>query len=116
LATSAPASEWALHGVLDLTVERRWDVLWQVLVSIARRDDDIAPEVLAVVAAGPLEDLVCKAGPDFIDRIEREAKLSRRFGFLLTGVWPSRATPEIRERVLKFCRAFPGPMDGTYRF
>jgi hypothetical protein len=62
------------------------------------------------------EDLVCKAGPDFIDRIEREAKVNRRFGYLLTGVWPTDAAPEIRDRVLKFCRAFPDPMDGTYRF
>ena len=116
MATSGRASEWAFDVVVDLTFERRWDFLWEVVLAIARSEQDVAPEVLAVVAAGPLEDLVCKVGPDFIDRIEREAKFNRKFGYLLTGVWPAGATPEVHERVVKFCRAFAGPMDEVYGF
>jgi len=101
---------------MDLTYEERWEDLWAMLLAIARREEQIEAEALAFVAAGPLEDLTCKAGPAFIDRIEHEAKFNAQFGRLLTGVWLSRADPSVRERVVKFCRAFSRPIDGSYAF
>ena len=101
---------------MDFTYEERWEELWNVLLAIARREEQIEVEALAFIAAGPLEDLICKAGPTFIDRIEREAKFNAQFGRLLTGVWPGRADPSVRERVVRFCRAFPNPIDGAYAF
>ena|SRR5215471_10749189 len=110
------ATEWALDSVQDFTLHKRWDNLWQVILAIARRDEQLETEVLAYVAAGPLEDIICHAGPEFIDRVEHEAKFNRQFGRMLTGVWPSRAQAPIRERVVKFCRAFPNPIDTQYAF
>jgi len=110
------ATEWAVEAVSDIVYAEHWEALWNVVLSIARREDPIEVEALAFVAAGPLEDLVCKAGPAFIDRVEHEAKFNRQFARLLTGVWVRNADPAVRERILKFCRAFPDPIDGTYRF
>ena len=105
-------TEWALYTVQDFTLQKRWEEAWQVLIAIARREEELETEVLAYVAAGPLEDLVCRAGPDFIDRLEHEAKFNHQFGRMLTGVWLTSAEPAVRERVAKFCQAFPLPIDG----
>ena len=110
------ATEWALDSVQDLTLYKRWEEAWQVVLAIARCDTELETEVLAYVAAGPLEDIICKAGPEFIDRVEHEAKFNRQFGRLLTGVWPTRAQPAVRERIVQFCRAFPNPIDEQYAF
>ena len=112
----AASTQWSVAAVIDLTYEDRWEELWNVVLAIARREEQIEVEALAFIAAGPLEDLICKAGPAFIDRVEHEAKFNRQFGRLLTGVWLQRADPKVRERVVKFCRAFPNPIDGAYAF
>jgi len=110
------ATWWAVGMVSDFTLDKQWDEVWQVVLAIARCDEELETEVLAVVAAGPLEDILCKAGPEFIDRVEREAKFNPQFGRMLTGAWLSRAEPAVRERVVKFCRAFPHPIDEQYAF
>lgn len=110
------ATRWAFAEVLDFTLENRWNEAWQVLLAIARSEEKLETGVVACVAAGLLEDIVCKAGPEFIDRIEHEAKFNHQFGRMLTGVWPNGAEPTVRERVVKFCRAFPNPIDEQYAF
>jgi len=110
------ASRWAIYSVMDMTLEDRWDDLWEVILAMSRDPADVDVGALAIVAAGPVEDLICKAGPAYIDRILHEAKFNSRFGRLLTGVWLQRAEPAVRERVVTFCRAFADPIDGEYRF
>ncbi len=53
------------------------------------------PEEAALIAAGPLEDLIAANGPAVIDRIEAEAAARPRFRYALTGVWAegSAGTP-----------------------
>lgn len=110
------ANWWAVEAVSDLKFEGRWDDLWEVILAMARSEDDIEVETLAVIAAGPVEDLICKAGPAFIDRILHEATFNHRLARLLTGVWPYGVEPAVRERVVTFCRAFPDPIDDVYGF
>ena len=110
------ATQWAVDAVFDITYAERWEELWSVVLSIARREEQIEVEALAFIAAGPLEDLICKAGPAFIDRVVHEAKFNKQFGRLLTGVWLRSADPMVREHVTKFCRAFSDPIDGVYAF
>jgi hypothetical protein len=57
-------------------------------------------EVLEILSAGPLEDLIHGHGPQFIDRIEFEAKHDPDFRRLLAGVWES-STEEVWARVDK---------------
>ena len=111
-----PKWGWATVHVMDLSFEDQWDDVWKILLALVRRDEIIDTARLAYISAGPLEDLVCKAGPEYIDRVEHEAKFNRQFGKLLTGVWLRGAEPEVRERVVKFCRAFSDPIDGEYRY
>jgi len=54
------------------------------------------PVLLALLAAGPLEDVI---GADTIDRIEREARSNQRFRDLLGGVWYYRASDELKTRL-----------------
>jgi hypothetical protein len=53
------------------------------------------PEEIALIAAGPLEDVIAAHGPALIDRIETEAAASARLRLALSGVWPegSAGTP-----------------------
>lgn len=53
------------------------------------------PDDVALIAAGPLEDVITANGPAMIDRIEAEAARSARLRYALSGVWPegSAGTP-----------------------
>jgi hypothetical protein len=54
------------------------------------------PVLLALLAAGPLEDVISM---ETIDRIEREASTNKRFHDLLGGVWYYRAPDELKARL-----------------
>ena len=54
------------------------------------------PALLALLAAGPLEDVISM---ETIDRIEREASVNKRFHDLLGGVWYYRACDELKARL-----------------
>jgi hypothetical protein len=69
---------------------------WATILEILSRNP---PEwVIGVLAAGPLEDLIDASGPEFIDRIELQARRDPAFRHLLGGVWPS-STSSILSRV-----------------
>jgi hypothetical protein len=107
---------WVLMAMFELKYEKRWDDIWEILLIILRRDPGLDAETLAYIGAGPLEDLVCDVGAEYIERIEHEANQNRQFAKALTGVWPYRADPKVRERIAMFCRAFSDPIDATYGF
>ncbi|WFU23920.1 hypothetical protein QA649_38950 [Bradyrhizobium sp. CB1717] len=54
------------------------------------------PVLLALLAAGPLEDVISVGT---IDRIEHEARINERFRDLLGGVWYYRASDELKTRL-----------------
>jgi len=69
---------------------------WGAILEILSR---APPEsVIGVLAAGPLEDLIDACGPEFIDRIELQARRDPAFRHLLGGVWAS-STPSVWARV-----------------
>ncbi len=49
------------------------------------------PQDVALIAAGPLEDLIAHHGAALIDEIEALAPRAPRFAYALTGVWPQGA-------------------------
>ena len=75
------------------------EVAWSAIVQILQ--GELTEDQISVLAAGPLEDLLAMHGPQFIERVEREAEGNPRFNHLLGGVWQSRMSQEIWERVQK---------------
>lgn len=89
---------WAIERFMDLDTDGE-DVWLAILHILAKSPPD---EVLAVLAAGPLEDLIHYHGDAFIDRIESQARQDRAFRQLLNGVWES-GSPEVWARVDRAC-------------
>ena len=65
-----------------------------VIVEILKIETN--PVLLALLAAGPLEDVITM---ETIDRIEREVSADQRFHDLLGGVWYYRASDELKARL-----------------
>ena len=88
---------WATSEVLDWALEGDGDRLWAFILEAYKRD--LPHKMIEVLAAGPLEALLAKRGPDFIDRIEELARKDPKFNYLLGGVWRSTMTDEVWQRV-----------------
>jgi hypothetical protein len=90
---------WAVFLVLELLEEDRaeaWDLV-RALVNAAP-----SHEVLAVVAAGPVEDFILLQAPESVDLIEQEARANPKFRQALRGVWIMRLAkerPDLFDRV-----------------
>jgi hypothetical protein len=54
---------------------------------------------LAILSAGPLEDLLVYHGDTVIDRVEAAAKANPTFAFLLGGVWRNAISQEVWDRI-----------------
>ena len=88
---------WATSEVLDWRLEGDGDRLWPFILEAYKRD--LSDKMIAVLAAGPLEDLLDKRGEDFIDRIEELARKDPKFNDLLGCVWRTTMTEEVWQRV-----------------
>jgi len=75
------------------------EVAWLAILEILARE--LTEDQMASLAAGALEDLLGTHGPQFIERVEHEAKQNERFNHLLGGVWQCQMSPEIWKRVQK---------------
>ena len=91
------ANWWAVSQVMDWALEGEAESLWQFILLAYKRD--ISDMVVAVLAAGPVEDLLAKHGPDYIGRVERLARVDEKFNRLLGGVWRNNMTDEVWGRV-----------------
>ena len=116
LSSKDEALQHVSFEVMDLCMDGPWDKLWQLVQAIALLHDEPDPVVLATIAAGPLEDLLDKAGQDYIAAIEDFAERTPRAARMLTGVWPSSIESEVWNRVTAFCRKVPDPIDGIYYY
>ena len=55
--------------------------------------------ILEVLSAGPLEQVLAEHGPSIIDRVENLARANKEFSSLLGGVWKNAMTEEVWARV-----------------
>lgn len=92
-ATEGHPQWWAVERFME---DGHWEDNWVAILAILTREGSDA--LFGILAAGPLEDLIHGAGPQFIDRIENEARRNPAFRGLLGGVWQS-STPEVWARV-----------------
>ena len=76
--------------------ERAWPLICEIIRRISPKDEDI----LAYVAAGPLEDLLVRHPYAFIDRIEIRATKDAHFRRAISVVWGWKSIPsEVRTRL-----------------
>jgi hypothetical protein len=85
-------------GLDDMAV-REPELAWATILKII--DHKLTDEQTAFLAAGPMEVLLSEHGPDFIDRVEKEAKANPRFDHLLGGVWKLGMKDNVWSRVQK---------------
>jgi hypothetical protein len=90
-----PDGDSTMYDVVHDAPEVAWAAILEIL------QGELTEDQLAVLAAGPLEDLLAVHGPVFIERVEREATRDPRFNHLLGGVWQNQMKSEIWERVQK---------------
>jgi hypothetical protein len=103
---AALASVWferrgaSRHGWADVVVQHlcehdpdRAVPVIRALVAEAKDEEE-----LALIGAGPLEDLLRRQGPQAIAHVEAAAQADSRFRFALAGVWPSEQHPEVWKR------------------
>jgi len=91
---------WAFEQLVDLC-RTDPDTSWDIILNILHTPHDDA--VTAVLAAGPLEDLLGNFGAEIIERVEERATSDAAFKDLLGGVWPSRIAKDVWARV-ESCR------------
>jgi hypothetical protein len=90
------ANLWSFAALSDLC-ESDPELCWDLIEQIRRSDgSDI---ILANLAAGPLEDLLVRHGPRFIDRVETRAKTDEQFRRLLGALWKNDIPDGIWKRV-----------------
>ena len=91
------ANWWAIERVMFWSLDREGEHLWRFITAAYQRD--LSDEVSAILAAGPVEDLLAKQGPEFIERVEELARKDPRFNYLLGGVWRNTMTDDVWQRV-----------------
>jgi hypothetical protein len=87
---------WSVERFMRLPDKESAEDAWKAILEILARTRE--SEVLEILAAGPLEDLICEWGRLVIDRIEGEANRNPDFRALLAGVW-ERGDPSVCARV-----------------
>jgi hypothetical protein len=66
------------------------------------RIEDPSSNLLAVLAAGPLENLLVENGNVVVEQVEELARRSPEFRHLLNGVWDSTIHPEVLSKLAKY--------------
>lgn len=98
-----PKNKGRLNGEFIGFDEFEWIVkeypehAWRGILAVLA--DSRAKTHFALLAAGPLEDLLSYHGSAFIERVEKEAKLNPGFASLLAGVWQFEMSEEVWVRV-----------------
>jgi hypothetical protein len=90
-------NHWVVDYVIDLIYDEKYSELWQFIEHTYKKD--ISNKAIEALAAGPLEDLLAKAGEQYIERVEKLALKDSKFKHLLGGVWQNSTPDSIWQRV-----------------
>ena len=89
---------WAIKTAFNFGYDNP-EMLWRLILEVLKRNPP--PLAEGMLAVGPLEDILTKYGPLFIDRVEKEAAVNPKFKDLLSEVWEDDNDDEIWRRVQK---------------
>ena len=87
---------WAVERFMHFPDLGHAEDAWIAILEIVARKPPA--QVISMLAAGPLEDLINKWGASFIERIELKARQEPDFRHVLGGVWQCRS-PEVWARI-----------------
>jgi hypothetical protein len=87
---------WAFEK-LDALIDHDPETAWRVIDLIWRRDQ--SDFMLAHLAAGPVEDLLVRHGPAFIERVYETARKEPVFRKLLGAVWRNSIAEPVWQRL-----------------
>jgi hypothetical protein len=105
--TQSDEASWAFEDSMTLAFEERWDDLWWLTL---RALDQIAFEdrsAIAVLAAGPLENLVRYAADAVEERIVAEIVRNPKFRRAMTGVWARKERADFWARITPLLAEYP---------
>ena len=91
------AYSWS-YGALKEVCAEMPAIGLRLIQEILKRDRDF--DLIPVLAAGPLEDLLVQHGPEVIDEIEQLARQDAEFAKLLGGVWRNAMAQTVWDRVV----------------
>ena len=103
----SPDDFWAFEGIVTLNFEQRYDELWQFVLLALELTSFDDTQVLAVIAAGPLEDIVRYSAPDFEERIVARIKADPKFRRAMTGVWCREERKDFWDRITPLLYEYP---------
>jgi hypothetical protein len=95
--TKEPGYENAVSRITAMTFLSKPELQWEVIleaVNQASNDDD-----LGHIAAGPIEGLLGRHGPAWIDRVEAEARQNAKFARAITGTWKYMMKDDVWDRI-----------------
>ena len=95
--TSDPKYKDARMRITAMTFMSKPELQWEVILEMVEQASGV--DDLGHIAAGPIEGLLGRHGPAWIERIETEARDNAKFARALTGVWKYMMTDEVWERV-----------------
>ena len=87
---------WASPELDDL-VEDEPERAWRIILVLSEQSPD--DEFESILAAGPIEGLLVKHGPAFIERVEQHAATDPKFNHVLGGVWKSEMLDDVWSRL-----------------
>jgi hypothetical protein len=89
---------WAVEQFMDWT-RNDPQQSWATVVEVWQRVDRSDMDVLAVLGAGEVEDLLCNYGEDYFPIIERFCEVEPEFKTVLRMVWQSSMSPSLWHKV-----------------
>ena len=110
--TLSPDLFWAFESATMLAIEERWDELWDMTLLAIDSTPYEDAETLAIIAAGPLEDVIRYAAPQFEERIAQRIPADAKFRRALTGAWARQERAAFWQRIAPLLSKFPtDPLD-----
>lgn len=88
---------WTEDHLMDLMLQGEYSELWDFIMKVYRKEP--SKKVLAILAAGELEDILVAKGDEYIARVELLAANDQRFKNLLGGVRKNAMSDEVWQKV-----------------
>ena len=108
--TRADTDFWAHEQISELVFRQDGPTLWQTTLRLIEAVPRDRPDLLAVVASGPLEDLLGFAGDAYIDKVEELAVHDGWLARAVSGVWKNQLGDEVWHRVQQIAGRVAEPL------